>query len=56
MVIFQRKIIVTCNFLNGVLIHAEENKWMDENRAKLRIRTVWQKHPGSLKNPECPLD
>lgn len=50
MVIFKRKLMPKIKFPPGIIVHVQENGWMDENGVKKWLNEVWDKRPQNFNN------
>ena len=49
MVIFKRKTVPkNLNFPRGVVVHAQEKRWMDEKGMRIWVEKVWACRPGGM--------
>lgn len=50
MVIFKRKTLPKLKFPPGILVHVQENGWIDEDGVRLWLNKIWDKRPGNFNN------
>lgn len=50
MVIFKRKTMTKIKFPPGVIVHIQENGWMDESSIEIWLSPIWDKRPDSVNN------
>ena len=55
MVIFKRKTLPKKKFPKGVLVHVQENGWMDDKGCINWIKKIWERCPGGLLNRKSLL-
>ena len=55
MVIFKRKTLPKQKFPKGVIVHVQENGWMDDKGCIDWINKVWDRRPGGLLNRKSLL-
>ncbi|XP_077111701.1 uncharacterized protein LOC143767342 isoform X2 [Ranitomeya variabilis] len=55
MIIFKRKDMPKEDIPRGIILHAHERGWMDEDGMKVWIEKVWSKRPGGLRKTTALL-
>lgn len=55
MVVFKRKTMPKEKFPAGVLVHVNENGWMNEDMCNVWLEKVWSTRPGALINRKSLL-
>ncbi|XP_069606515.1 uncharacterized protein [Ranitomeya imitator] len=55
MIIFKRKDMPKEDIPRGIIVHAHERGWMDEDGMKVWIEKVWSKRPGGLRKTTALL-